>query len=127
MMGEEKYRGLLFGDISAVAQCNRFRESLAVLLRRADLHGRLVNGSDYPLPAIDVLFRTGSLASDGFLSKKERRALNEIYAWNPLLFDFALKRTVRAPGGGEGFPASMFVENPALFGRPVPVFGVQCS
>jgi hypothetical protein len=114
LLREEKYRGLLFGDISAVTQANRFGESLEVLLRCSDLHDRLVNGSDYPLPAINVLFRTGSLASAGFLSKEERRALNEIYAWNPLLFDFVLKRTVHAPGGGERFPASMFMEQAAL-------------
>ncbi len=114
MMREERYRGLLFGDLSAITQVNRFRESLEVLLRCTDLHDRLVNGSDYPLPAINVLFRTGSLAVAGFLTPRERRALNEIYAWNPLVFDFVLKRTVRAPGGGERFPASSFMENPAL-------------
>lgn len=114
LMGEEKYQGLLFGDISAVMQCNRFGEALETLLRRKDLHARLVNGSDYPLPAINVLIRTGSLESAGFISKAERRSLNEIYEWNPLVFDTVLKRTVRAPGGGERFPASIFVENPAI-------------
>jgi predicted TIM-barrel fold metal-dependent hydrolase len=114
LMDEEKYRGLVFGEISAVTQANRYGESLAVLLRRRDLQPRLVNGSDYPLPAINLLFRTGSLESAGFLSKEERKSLNEIYELNPLLFDFVLKRTVHAPGGGERFPASMFMENPGL-------------
>lgn len=110
LMREEKYRGLLFGELSTVTQVNRFGESLAVLLSSGDLHDRLVNGSDYPLPAINVLFRTGRLASAGFLTRGERKALNEIYAWNPLIFDFVLKRSVHAPGGNERFPASVFTD-----------------
>src|SRR5213078_1240558 len=46
LMGEDRYKELLFGDISAVLQYNRFRDTLETLLRRRDLHGRLVNGSD---------------------------------------------------------------------------------
>jgi hypothetical protein len=114
LMDEEKYRGLLFGEISAVLQYNRFGVSLETLLLRKDLHGRLVNGSDYPLPAINALIRTGSLVSAGFLSREERKALNEIYGWNPLVFDFVLKRTVHLPGGDQRFPASIFMQNPAL-------------
>jgi predicted TIM-barrel fold metal-dependent hydrolase len=117
LMGEEPYMGLLYGDISAVMQYNRFGDTLETLLRRKDLHGRLVNGSDYPLPAINVLIRTSSLETAGFISKEERRSLNEIYEWNPLAFDFVLKRTVRAPGGGERFAASIFVENPVFAKR----------
>ncbi len=114
LLSEERYRGLLFGDISAVTQYNRFGETLETLLRRTDLHGRLVHGSDYPLPAINALTRTRSLAGAGFLSAEERLALNEIFDVNPLLFDLVLKRTVRAPGGGERFPASLFLANPGL-------------
>ncbi|HVR86047.1 MAG TPA: amidohydrolase family protein [Planctomycetota bacterium] len=117
LMGEEKYRGLVFGEISAVLQFNRFGVSLETLLRRSDLHDRLVNGSDYPLPAINALVRTGSLVSAGFLSPEERKALNEIYEWNPLVFDFVLKRTVHLPGSGRRFPASIFMQNPALVRR----------
>jgi len=114
LMSVEKYRGLLFGEISAVLQYNRFGESLETLLRRTDLHDRLVNGSDYPLPAINALTRTGSLVRAGFLSPEDRRALNEIYRRNPLLFDFVLKRTVHPPGGTQGFPASVFMQRPGL-------------
>jgi len=114
LMGEQQYRGLVFGEISAVLQYNRFGVSLETLLRRSDLHGRLVNGSDYPLPAINALIRTSSLVSAGFLSKEERKALNEIYDWNPLIFDFVLKRTVHLPDSDQRFPASIFMENQAL-------------
>jgi mannonate dehydratase len=114
LMGEEKYKGLLFGEISAVLQYNRFGVSLETLLRRSDLHDRLVNGSDYPLPAINALIRTSSLVSAGFLSKEERKALNELYEWNPLIFDFVLKRTVHLPGRDRRFPASIFMRNAGL-------------
>ena len=117
LMSEERYRGLLFGDISAVTQYNRFGESLETLLRRTDLHDRLVHGSDYPLPAINALTRTRSLVDSGFLSAEERRALNEIFDVNPLLFDFVLKRTLHAPGSGERFPPSLFLANPGLENR----------
>jgi predicted TIM-barrel fold metal-dependent hydrolase len=114
LMGEEKYKGLLFGEISAMTQYNRIGTPLTTLLRRADLQERLVNGSDYPLPAINALIRTKSLVSQGYLSEEERAGLNEIYDYNPLLFDFVLKRTIRAPGTGERFQASVFMERPGL-------------
>jgi len=62
MMDEPKYQGLLFGDISAMLQFNRMPVPFETLLRRPDLHARLVNGSDYPLPAINALIWTRSLA-----------------------------------------------------------------
>jgi predicted TIM-barrel fold metal-dependent hydrolase len=114
LMGEEKYRGLLFGDISAMTQYNRIGTPLTTLLRRADVQARLVNGSDYPLPAINALVRTRSLVRAGYLTPEERAGLNEIYQFNPLLFDFALKRTIRAPETGERFQAAVFMEHPEL-------------
>ena len=59
----EKYDGLLYGEISALTQYNRFKENdtLKTLLERKDLHSRLINGSDYPLPGINFLVRTSSL------------------------------------------------------------------
>jgi hypothetical protein len=38
----------------------------------------------------------------------------DLYDYNPLLFDFALKRTLRLPGTSKRFPASVFMTNPAL-------------
>lgn len=108
LMGEEKYEGLLFGEISTVTQINRYPEALEILLARTDLHPRLVNGSDYPLPAINVLYSTKKLMQDGFLTTTERTALNEIYDHNPLLFDLALKRLVRSPATGARFAPEVF-------------------
>ena len=114
LMDEAKYRGLLFGEISAMLQFNRMPGPFSTLLKRQDLHPRLINGSDYPLPAINALIRTRSLASDGFITGEERSALNEIYDYNPLLFDFVLKRTMRHPETKQKLAPSVFMENPGL-------------
>ena len=116
MMDEQKYQGLLFGEISAQLQFNRVPAALPTLLKRQDLHRRLVNGSDYPLPAINFLIRTRELARDGFITDEERRYLNEIYDYNPLLFDFVLKRTVRHPETRQKLSALVFMANPGLDG-----------
>jgi predicted TIM-barrel fold metal-dependent hydrolase len=113
MMDEPRYRGLLFGELSALTQRNRIPGPLRTLLVRSDLHGRLVNGSDYPLPAINIVISTGILVDEGFLSEDEREALNEIYDVNPLVFDFVLKRTLRGPRG-ERFPPEVFRAHPGL-------------
>jgi uncharacterized protein len=114
LMDERKYQGLLFGEISAMLQFNRMSAPLATILKRQDLHPRLVNGSDYPLPAINALIHTRSLARDGFITAEERQALNEIYDYNPLLFDFVLKRTIRHPETKQKLAPSIFMGNPGL-------------
>lgn len=116
MMGEPRWDGLLFGDLSAVAQSNR-AHSLPKLLSRTDLHHRFIDGSDYPLPAINVVFRLSTLADVGVLDGRDIPALREIYDHNPLLFDFALKRSLRLrrkDGTETRFPASCFTANPAI-------------
>lgn len=114
LMNEKRYDGLVFGDISAMTQFNRAGKPLATILERESLHERLVNGSDYPLPAINVLIRTGPLVKAGYIDGSERDSLNEIYDYNPLLFDFVLKRTIRLPGTNRRLPASVFLTNSTL-------------
>ncbi len=114
LMGEQSYEGLLYGEISALAQFNRLPIPLATILRRQDLHHRLINGSDYPMPAINVLLRTRDLMEGGFITGTERQYLNEIYDYNPLLFDYVLKRTMRHPKTGQKFSPSIFMANPGL-------------
>lgn len=108
IMDDPKYVGLAYGEISALTQTGRSGRPLATMLARADLHERLVNGSDYPLPAIDVMFQTGELRDAGYLTDDEARRLDEVWAVNPLLFDLVLKRTVKHPETGARFPASVF-------------------
>jgi len=114
LMDEKTYAGLVFGDISATLQINRSLKDFGELLKRADLHPRLVNGSDYPLPAVNVVFHTAKLMKKGFISKEERTFINEIYDYNPLLFDFVLKRTIRHPETGQKLSPSIFMANPLL-------------
>jgi len=116
LMGEQEYHGLLFGDISAMTQFNRLPRPLQVILERRDLHSRLVNGSDYPLPAVNIVVRLKSLVRAGLIDGGQGELLSEIYDYNPLLFDFVVKRTVRLPRTEQGFPADMFRRRPELEG-----------
>jgi uncharacterized protein len=113
LMDEKRYEGLVFGEISAMTQFNR-SGNLRTILAREDLHERLVNGSDYPLPAVNVLIRTRPLVKQGYISESESEGLKEIYDYNPLLFDFVLKRTMKLPGTSKTLPASVFMVNSAL-------------
>lgn len=108
LMGEPKYAGRLFGDISAMTQFNRMPGPMTAVLADAALQERLVNGSDYPLPAVNPVIWTREVQWRGLITKAERKALNEIYRANPLLFDFVLKRTLRDPKTGGRLAASVF-------------------
>src|SRR3990167_9208201 len=52
-----EYRTQVFGDISAITLINRFR-TFAPLLKASDIHGQLINGTDYPLCCVKLLNRT---------------------------------------------------------------------
>ena len=116
LMGEKRFEGRLFGEISTVTQRNRYGGVLATLLERRDLHPRLVNGSDWPLPGVNVLTSTRALCAEGFLTPSERETLGEIYQWSPLLFDFCLKRVLRSPRTGQGFAGVLFEAKEGLPG-----------
>ncbi len=115
MLTEERYEDLLFADVSAILFVTRYGEPLKVLLSNPELHDRLVNGSDYPLPASNIVVRLSPMVKDGFLTEAEADHLRAIYAWNPLVFDFALKRTVRHPETGVRFASEVF-ESRAVIG-----------
>jgi mannonate dehydratase len=117
LMSEERYRGLLFGDISAITQINRMPGPLRTILERPDLQDRLVNGSDYPLPGIPLLTLLQQFVYHGFVTKSEARALANVFTSNPLLADFLLKRTIRDPASGRGLDPRIFT-GAALVGSP---------
>ena len=108
MMAEKRYENLLYADISSMLQYNRMPEPMRTLLERPELHVRLVNGSDYPLVAINSLIWTRDLANKGFITEEEKNHLNEIYECNPLLFEFVLKRTIRSPESKQTLSAAIF-------------------
>jgi uncharacterized protein len=106
LMEESKYEGNLFGEISAITQANRVGPPLDLLLARADWHSRVINGSDYPLPAVIPLFSPRGLLEQGYLTQAQVRVLSEIRRYNPLLFDFVLKRSLTK--GGRRFAPAVF-------------------
>jgi len=113
LLENPKYKNLLFADISCLTQFNR-KDNLNAVLAKSSIHSNLINGSDYPLPAVNFVIQTRALVNSGHITSQERQALNEIYDYNPLLFDFVLKRTLRHSETGKKFPASVFIEHPSL-------------
>jgi mannonate dehydratase len=119
LVAEPKWKGVLFGETSALALVNRVGRPLLTVLADAGLQERLVNGSDYPLPAINALQQTGAIVKAGLITAEERTLLNEIDQHDPLLFDFVLKCTMRL--GREGreyrFSDAVFMPGKAVFPR----------
>ena len=105
----------LYADISAVTQFNR-AEVLETLLTRRDWHGRLLNGSDYPLPGIVPLISLYQLVRLELLDAEATPFLNALREHNPLLFDFALKRLLRK--NGAGFADTVFETRPFFDRNP---------
>lgn len=101
LMREERWRGLLFGETSALTLVNRAGRPLETVLADEALQGRCLNGSDYPLPAINALMQTRAIVNLGLLTEEERGHLNEIDRHDPLLFDFVMKRTLRLSRDGK--------------------------
>ena len=101
LMEEYSEAGNLYGELSALTLSNRDPGVLRELLTRRELHSRLVNGSDYPLPAINPMISPRLLSWQELLDSSDGAALAEIYSANPLLFDFVLKRRLRHITGAE--------------------------
>lgn len=106
LMDDRRYEGRLFGDLAAVGQLNRMGRPLRMLLERQEWHGRLLNGSDYPLPAIMPLFSLARLVAAGYIDQAEAEVLSAVRRHNPLLFDFLLKR--RLCSAGRRFAPAVF-------------------
>jgi len=113
LMDDKRYDGLVFGETSAMTQFNRAGKPLNTILAREDLHDRIVNGSDYPLPAVNMLIRMRPLVRRGYINADEGESLKQIYQYNPLLFDFTLKRTLKHPETRRRLPTSVFTRDPA--------------
>ena len=114
LMDEPQYRSGLFGDISAVVQNNRIGV-IDTLLARRDWQGRLLNGSDYPLPGVVPLIDLNRLVSRGLLDAQMVEPLRSLRHHNVLLFDFVLKRSLGSKG--QRFATQVF-ETAPFFARP---------
>jgi len=115
LMDEARHgKTLLYGDLSAVTQQNRAGPALATLIARSDWHPRLVNGSDYPLPGIMPLYSMSRLTELGFIEPRLAPVLTAIREYNPLLFDFVLKRHLHS--GDKSFSKVVFETRPFFAG-----------
>lgn len=112
LMDTRAYEGRLFGDLSAITQANRAAVLPRLMEKARGWEGRLLNGSDYPLPGILPLFSPRALAAAGLLDEALVAPLRRLRESNALAFDFALKRSLRS--GGWRFPDSAF-ETRAFF------------
>jgi mannonate dehydratase len=114
LMDEPRYDRLLYGDLAAVGQRLRAGDTLRTLITRHEWQARLVYGSDYPLPGVMPIFSPRGLAADGFLKEEEAVFLSELRRYNPLLFDFALKRLLAVDG--QGFDTAVFASRRVFAG-----------
>jgi mannonate dehydratase len=89
---------------------NRANPFLVSLLERKDWHARLLNGSDYPLPGVMPIYSMSQLIQLGVIEPALAPVLAEVREYNPLLFDFMLKRHLRA--GRAQFPKGVFETRP---------------
>ncbi len=109
LMESPDYKTLAFGEISALTLINH-AAAIKPILQRTDWHGRLLNGSDYPLPGIYPLINTLQLAKMDLLKPEYLPFLQQVKAYNPLMFDFAVKRLIEADG--VSFANSVFETRP---------------
>jgi uncharacterized protein len=105
LMDTPDYQTLVYGETSALTLVNH-AEAIQPILQRPDLHARLLNGSDYPLPGILPLVNTQYLHRLGLLEEAHVPFLQALKHYNPLMFDFALKRLLAFEG--VGFPVETF-------------------
>ena len=116
LMGTPAYGGQLWGEISAMTVLSRIGSALPRLLRRTDLHHRLIHGSDYPIPAINPLINTWQILAADLIDREDRAPLAELWDESPLLFEFVLKRCLRLGDDRQArFPASVFQPPAHLF------------
>ena len=109
LMDTPDYNTLVFGEISALPLINH-AWAIKPLLARPDWHARLLNGTDYPLPAILPLISTKQLANMGLLQDEHLSFLQNLRNYNPLMFDFAVKRLLKY--NDVSFPAQTFETRP---------------
>ena len=110
LMAENQWQGRLFGDISAIVLRNRDPGILKTLLSESAWHGRLLNGSDYPLTGAPALISPRKLAEAGLLAADSVPPLLALQDYHPFRFDFVLKRSLS--WNGQRFATGIFETRP---------------
>jgi predicted TIM-barrel fold metal-dependent hydrolase len=123
LMREPAYRGRLFGEISVIPYVGT-QDKLPEIFADPELRCRMVDGSDYPNPALNIvrMLSTDLFEPDGPLRwsateplqtlRARRDALDAIRRQNPVLYDFVLKRSLRIRIGDhfEPLPDAVFYD-----------------
>ena len=92
----------LFGDISALTLDKNFQHFKALMGEQKDqLQYRLLYGSDYPLAASRFLFPLRGLIEQNYLHPSLEASLEELFSYNPLAFDIAVKRNLNHPDSND--------------------------
>ncbi len=108
LFNNKKYENNLFTDLSGTLIYTRIGRPIDTLIANPALHKRVLYGSDYPLPAVNFLYRTSALLERGYITKGEKELLNEIYDYHPLLFHFVLLKTIKHPVSKKGLSPYAF-------------------
>ncbi len=109
LLSDSDYAENLYGDIAGLTHKKAVPEALNAMLQSPQTFSHLLYSSDYPLLAINTVVNLKELKKSGFITQEQVPDLREIYRFNPLLFDFVLKRLVRLPETDLGFPAEVFI------------------
>jgi mannonate dehydratase len=107
---DPRYERNLLADISSMVHVHHGARPMRELLMASELHDRLLYGSDYPLPALRFLIVPRKLQLEGLLDAEDRRHCDRLFDVNPLLFDFAVSRSLRWIENGRTYRFS-----PAVF------------
>eukprot|EP00494_Astrolonche_serrata_P031762 UN32031 len=95
MMRMKEYKDLLYADISAITAFRRVC-NVEKILRATDLHKRFIYGSDFPVPAVNIVVWLWWLEDYyKLIPPGSKSVLKEIWNYNPALSDFVRKRIMR--------------------------------
>lgn len=95
LMNEPAYDGKLFADVSAMIGFKRLGKPVDTVLLNDKLHKRLLFGSDYPVPCINMVVNVSMLEKYEYVTSEESSILREIYQYNPLLFNLITFKTLK--------------------------------
>jgi len=98
LMSEHQFEKQLYGDLAAITQINRSRETIKKIVEHDEWHDRLIYGSDYPLPGVMPVFSPQNFVDWGYLPLREAQLMSKIRHYNPILFDVMLKRRLKING-----------------------------
>jgi mannonate dehydratase len=100
LFADDRWADNLFADISTLAHAHHDPRTVREMLAASHWHRRLVYGSDYPLPAMRFLLSPRRLQVAGLLPGDAARLCAELFEYNPLLFDFAVHRSLQLEKDG---------------------------